>query len=255
MRIVRIIAQNTYQEIIRDRILYGLVIFALILIGMSLALGQLSFAEQSRISVNFGFSSIHLSAVVLAIFLGSSLVAKEIDKKTIMTLLVRPITRLEFLMGKCLGLVMVIFTLISGLAIVLALVCLGLGLWPNMSFVYGLYGVLLESLLLLGVTLFFSSFSRPIMVVIFSIGIFLIGHWLDSLAFFAGRSDSELFSTGSQIIIKLFPNLELFNWRSFFIYGDIVPVGRVLSASLYSVSWFFLTVTMAAAVIRRRDFG
>src|SRR4051812_34634381 len=99
MKPVWIIAKNTYREIIRDRILYGIVVFALMLVGLSLALGQLTFAEQAKISADFGFIGIQLSAVVLAIFVGSSLVAKEIEKQTILTLLARPITRTQFLLG------------------------------------------------------------------------------------------------------------------------------------------------------------
>src|ERR1044071_5461067 len=122
MRPIWILAVNTFREVIRDRILYALIVFAILLIGLSLALGQLSFAEQARISANFGMSAIHLCAVALAIFVGSNLVYKEIEKKTIMTILVRPISRLQFIFGKALGLTMVIVTMILGLACILALV-------------------------------------------------------------------------------------------------------------------------------------
>ncbi len=86
MRPVWVLALNTYKEVIRDRILYALILFAVLLIGLSLALGQLSFAEQARISANFGLTGIHLVVVALAIFVGSNLVYKEIEKKTIMTI-------------------------------------------------------------------------------------------------------------------------------------------------------------------------
>ena len=91
MRSAFIIAINTFREIIRDRILYGIVVFALILLGVSLALGSLGIQEQVRISLNFGFMGIQLSLVVLAIFVGSTLVYKEIEKQTVTTLLARPL--------------------------------------------------------------------------------------------------------------------------------------------------------------------
>ena len=254
MRPVMIIARNTFSEIIRDRILYGLVVFALLLIGVSLALGQLSFSEQGRISINFGFSSIHLSAVVMAIFLGSTLVSKEIDKKTIMTLLVRPINRFQFLLGKCVGLVAVILVLVLGLAAVLALVCWGLKIPPTAVFFVGLYGIFLEALVLLGITICFSTFTRPVLVVVFSIGIFLIGHWLDDLLFFAEKSDSYMFVAASEVITRLFPNLEFYNWRSLFIYQDPVPFRDMSLASVHALAWFGLSVFVAAFIFRRRDF-
>ncbi|MCB0342972.1 MAG: ABC transporter permease subunit, partial [Bdellovibrionales bacterium] len=141
MRVVWIIALNTFREIIRDRILYGLVVFALLLIGLSLALGQLSFAEQIRISANFGFTGIHLSAVMLSIFAGGSLVAKEIDKKTILTLLARPISRFQFMLGKSLGLTLVVVSVVTGLALVLAFILMNMGFKLNEGFFLGLFGI------------------------------------------------------------------------------------------------------------------
>lgn len=254
MKAIWIIAKNTFREIIRDRILYGLIVFALLLISLALVLGQLSFTEQTRVSIDFGFTAMHLSAVVLAIFLGSTLVGKEIDKKTILTLLARPISRLQFLLGKCLGLVLMIVTLTSGLGAILCIVSMGMGMDPDLSLLAGMYGVILESLILLGMTIFFSSFSKPIMVVVFSIGFFLIGHWMDSLAFFSSRSQDKAFEAFSEVVIAVLPNLEHFNWRSLFIYGDAVPVNTLLLATVSSLAWFSLTILGAALVIRRRDF-
>lgn len=204
MKSILIIAANTYREIIRDRILYGLIVFALLLIGLSLALGQLSFAEQTRISANFGLTAIHISAVMIAIFMGSSLVNKEIDKKTILTLFVRPISRLQFLLGKSLGLVLLILTAIGGLALVLMGVFLGIGLGISSLFFVALLGIILEALILLAVSLFFSAFATPVMVVAFSLGIFVIGHWTESLRFFAQKNESiafEFFSIDRKSVV------------------------------------------------------
>jgi Cu-processing system permease protein len=139
MRAMMIIASNTFREIIRDRILYGIVVFALLLIGLSLALGGLSFSEEARISANFGFTGIQLSTAVLAIFIGSTLVSRELEKQTILTLLARPITRTQFLLGKLLGLIFVIMTVMAGLALVLALVLMWLKLPIDMSFAVALF--------------------------------------------------------------------------------------------------------------------
>lgn len=255
MRVILILAKNTFREIIRDRILYGLVVFALILVGISLALGQLSFAEQARISANFGLTGAHLSAILLAIFVGSTLVSKEIDKKTVLTLLARPISRLNFILGKALGLLYVIFVVISGLAAVMVLIFWGLGIELSYQFFVGLYGIYLEAILLLGVSLMFSSFAKPMLVACYSLGIFLIGHWLDSLMFFATKSESASFQNFAKAVSMTFPNLEKFNWRSLFIYKDDIFMSEILSASIYSIAWFGVFVCIAAMVIRGKDFG
>ena len=255
MRIIQIIALNTFREIIRDRILYGLIVFTLLLIGLSLALGQLSFTEQARISANFGLTAIHLSAVILSVFVGSTLVAKEIDKQTILTLLVRPISRLQFLLGKCSGLLLVIFTVILGLSLVQLIVLTGLGVPITESFFVALFGISLESLVLLGVTILFSTFSRPLLVVCFAIGFFLIGHWVDNLNYFADVSRSEGFRVFAHVVTNLFPNLERFNWRSLIVYNESVAAIEVGMSSLYAIAWFVLLVGIASLVIRKKDFG
>jgi Cu-processing system permease protein len=255
MKVISIIALNTFREIIRDRVLYGLIIFALLLIGVSLALGQLSFQEQARISANFGLTGIHLSSIALAIFVGSTLVIKEIDKKTILTLLARPISRVQFLIGKAFGLAAIIATVIFGLSVVLAFIFYFLEMEINYRFFIAIFGIFLEALVLLGVSLVFSSFTRPILVVSYCVALFLIGHWLDSLKFFAEKSESESFKMFSDIVAKIIPNLETFNWRALPIYGEDILVSEVLSSALYSVSWLGLLLTITALIIRRKDLG
>ena len=255
MRAIRIIAFNTFREIIRDRILYGLVVFSLLLMGFSMILGQLSFKEQVRISMNFGLSAIHLGCVVLSIFVGSTLVNKEIDKKTIMTLLVRPITRTQFLLGKALGLLLVNTVVMTGLAVVLMAVLFMLGASLNATFFWAIYGVLLEGFVLLGATLLFSTFSSPFMVVAFSTGVFMVGHWVGSLIFFAERSENPGFKVFVSALTKVWPNLEVLNWRAEAVYGDILKLGDVAWASAYSVGWFFFLITITAIAFRKKDFG
>ena len=248
------IAANTFREIIRDRILYGLLVFALFIIGFSLVLGQLSFAEQTRISANFGFSAIHLSATVLAVFMGSTLVAKEIDKQTIMTLLVRPILREEFLLGKFLGLALAIMTVMAGLSLVVGLVFWGLGFGWSWNASCILWGIALEAAVMLAFTMLFGVISRPVLVVVFSVGIYLIGHWQNSLAYFSGESQSVVFQVVGKVVNSLLPNLDTFNWREMILVEDRIPLQQVALASANAFFWIVFTMTLAALLFRRRDF-
>ena len=160
MRSIFVIAQNTFKELIRDRILYGILIFAILLFLMSLVLGQLSFAEQTRIVTDFGFTAIQISASVLAVFIGGTLVKREIEKKTIFTLLARPVNRTQFLLGKLFGLMAVVITSIVLLSFALALILSPMEVYPNAIFFAALYAVILESAVLLAVTIFFGSFAK-----------------------------------------------------------------------------------------------
>lgn len=254
MKPIRVIALNTFREIIRDRILYGIVVFALLLMGVSLVLGELSFAEQARISAGFGFAGIQMSAAILAMFAGSTLVAREIEKQTVLTLLAKPVTRTQFLVGKFVGLGFVLSTVMIGLSAVVAILLMALGLSLELTFFQALHGIFLEALLLISVALFFGSFARPVMTVVFSVSLFLIGHWVDSLGFFIERSQSGAFKVAMQVVWQVMPNLERFNWRSAPIYGSVVPAYDVLVASIYCLGWVLLLMTATAVLFRRRDF-
>lgn len=253
-RPVWIIATNTYREIIRDRILYGIVVFALLLIGISIALGQLSYAEQARISADFGFTGIQMSAAILAIFAGSTLVAREIEKQTVLTLLARPVSRAQFLMGKYVGLSLVVLTVVAGLALVLIGLLLALDFAIGVSFFVALLGIALESMVLTALALFFGSFARPIMTVVFTVSLFMIGHWVKSLEFFVKKSESEGFRIFGKILGQIIPNLEKFNWRSAPIYNWVVPQKEVLLAVGYGLGWTVFLMVATTLIFRRRDF-
>lgn len=255
MRPVLIIAINTFREIIRDRILYGIIVFALMLIGVSIALGGLSFTEQARISANFGFTGIQISASILAIFVGSTLVAREIEKQTILTLLARPVTRSQFLIGKFLGLVFVIGTVMAGLAIVVGLLIASLGMKIGFPFFVALYGVILEALMLVAVTLFFGSFSRPVMTVIFASSTFLIGHWISGLSALSNtKFVGESYKAAVKVLVNVVPDFERFNWRAAPIYDSQIPPEEILNSSLYALGWLLFILALTSMVFRRRDF-
>jgi Cu-processing system permease protein len=254
MKAIRIIALNTFREIIRDRILYGIVVFALLLIGVSIVLGELSFAEQARISADFGFTGIEMAIAVLSIFAGSTLVAREIEKQTVLTLLAKPVSRTQFILGKYLGLSFVVGAVLAGLAAVLAALLLFLGLSLNATFVVALFGIFLEAELLIALSLFFGVFATPMMTVVFAVSLFLIGHWVDSLGFFIKKSNSDSFKLFARAISELVPNLEKFNWRSAPIYDVMVPLSDVLFSVGYAIGWAIVLLSFTAFIFRRRDF-
>ena len=110
MKNIYVISQNTFLELVRNRVLYMFLFFAVFLLFLMLALGQLSFAEQFRLSISLGLASIHMCLVALTIFIGGSIVYKEIDRLTILTVLVRPLSRPQFLVGKYLGFLQLMFS-------------------------------------------------------------------------------------------------------------------------------------------------
>lgn len=125
----------------------------------------------------------------------------------------------------------------------------------NFLFLIGLFGVILEAMLILSVTLFFGTFASPILSVAFSMGVFLIGHWLDSLKYFTDKSSSATFQLIGRVLGRVIPNLEYFNWRALFIYNTALPSGEISVATVYALAWTALLVALAATILSRRDFG
>lgn len=249
-----LIARHTFKEIIKDRILYGVILFAILLISLSVALGQLSFAEQTRISIDFGLAGIHIGIVIIALFVGGNLVWKEIDKQTIFTILIRPISRFEFLMGKYLGLIAVVATLVVALSMVLFFVCLSLQ-WPwDINFIYALYGIVLEALILVSLSVLFGCLSNPVLSVLCTLGFFFVGHWVSELDYFASRSESSIVQYVGKILNFVLPNLERFNWKSMVTYREVVEIGVVGSATLYALGWVIVLFAISSFVFERKDF-
>lgn len=255
MRAIFMIAKNTFSEILRDKILYGFCVFAVFFIVLSLALGQLSFAEQQRITASFGTTALQLSSVMLAILLGAVLLPREIEKKTILTILVRPVKRWQFILGKFLGLFAMIVVVGCGLSLILALVAILAGSSSSIFLIPVVAGVLLESLVMLAVTLLFSTFSRPILVACMSLGIFLIGHWQSTLNSI-NKSQTDPMIRFVRFVTRFFtPDLDVFNWKAVLIYQEPLAWKTFGLGVLYSGGWFVVFMIITCIIFERKELG
>lgn len=250
---VSVIAINSFKEIIRDRVLYGIILFSIFIIGLSRALGSLSFAEQERLVLDFGLAGVHISVVIISIFVGSTLISKELEKRTIITLLTRPVGRAEFIIGKFLGFLMVVCLLATLLFFVLFLVLFAMDAEINTSMFYALHGFMLEALVLISLTMAFGIYSKPMLSVSFVLGVFLIGHWMDSLNYFASRSDSKGFQQLGKVVNYVFPNLELWNWKTEAVNRAVVKSELFWNANLNAFAWTGLFLCVAVILFRRKD--
>lgn len=255
MKVIWLIAQNTITELLRNRVLYILLLFVLFLMGLMLALGQLSHTERERLTLGLGLPSIHFCLVLLTIFIGGSLVYKEIERLTIVTLLARPIRRYQFLLGKYLG----FMTVLKFIAFSLFLLFYGNMLLMGYDISFGILflvfvGFLLEMSLLLAVTLFFSSFSGTFLTVSFAFCFFLVGHWVDRLKGLKHITDEGLSLYSSSIVSYLVPNLEYYNWRGFF-YTDNWSLYDVGMAYIHCMAWGSAFLLLTIISFNDRDFA
>jgi Cu-processing system permease protein len=254
MKAVLVIAFNTFRENLRDKILYNLLIFAALLMGASILLGALTIAEQEKIIADMGLASINVIGVIIAIFVGIGLVSKEIERRTIYTILAKPISRLQFILGKYLGLVI---TLAVNLVIMFAVFVFTLWMTQlpiTMVLVQAVALMMMEFLIVTATALFFSTFSTPTLSAALTLGLYLIGHLTSDLKALAEKSSSEVTKGVMTALYYLFPNLELLNIKGQAVSGVSLAWSYQLSAMLYGLFYAGLLLAGAATIFQKRDF-
>ena len=253
MNAVPILAWNTVRELVRSKLLYNLILFAVLLIGSSMFVAQLTIGQWDRIILDQGLAALEVMGALMAILIGVNLVAGEIERKTIFPTLAKPISRGTFLLGRYLGL---LFVLAVNVVVMLAVLALVLHLAG-----YSLSATAIEAGLLIGVELallasvatVFSSFSTPILAAGFSLSFFLIGHLLGDLRAFGDRSKSVLAQRLTGAFYKLLPDLELLNLKT--QAANELPVDPMFVAhsALYGLAYAALLLVVATIIFQRRD--
>jgi ABC-type transport system involved in multi-copper enzyme maturation permease subunit len=251
------IARNTFREAVRDRVLYNLVLFVLLLTAASIFIGELSGGQERKVIVDLGLSAMLLFGMFIATFVGVGLVYKEIERRTIYAVFSKPVGRGEFLVGKYLGLcfTLLVNVLVMGVGVSLALLYVSRGwdpliptIWPAVLLIY------LELMLLTAVALLFSSFSSPALSALLTFLTFVIGHFsadLKTLAVSLGSTSARWLFTG---LYYLLPNLANYSFITPAAHGRTPTAGFVLAAALYAL--IYITVILAAAtlIFSRRNF-
>jgi len=249
------VAFNTFREAVRDRVLYNLIFFALLMVGTAPLFSSISIGLERIILVNLGLTAITLFGVVIAVFIGTGLVSKEIEKKTLYTVLSRPVGRWEFILGKYFGLAGTLgvnaFLMAVGFFAALLYVAHSLTV-ADAQILVALYFVGLELLVITAIALLFSTFSSPLFAAVFSFALFLIGNFADDLRGFAGMTQGAQ-KWAAWGISYLVPNFGAMNVVSQVAHGEGVPVGLVLTNSLYALLYVAAALGAAIVIFERRD--
>lgn len=249
------IALNAFREAVRDRILYNLIVFVLLITASAVFLGELTAGQEARVIVNLGLSSILIFGTFIAIFVGVSLVWKEIEKRTVYSIFSKPVGRGEFIIGKYLGLCLTLLVnvAIMGLGVTLALIYVGsttlaISIWPAILLIY------FELTIVTAVAIMFSSFSTPALSALLTFFIFLIGHFSVGL-----RDLAETIGSRSAIIVfngiyYLLPNFSNFSFVANTANGTTAPANLIAGAGLYAIIYDLVLLTVTVIVFSRRNF-
>lgn len=251
------IAHNAFREAVRDRVLYNLVLFVLLLTGCAIFIGELSGGEERRITINLGLSAMLLFGVFISIFVGVGLVYKEIERRTVYAIFSKPVGRGEFLLGKYLGLSLTLLVNIAvmGAGLSLALIYLSRGFHPLVFSIW--WAVLLiyfELLILTSFALLFSSFSSPALSALLTFFIFIIGHFSADLKGFANSMGSRSARFVFTALYYLMPNLANYSYITPVAYGQNPTLQEVATAILYALIYICMILSAATLIFRHRNF-
>lgn len=247
------IALNTFRENLRDKLLYNLLVFALLLIGSSILLSKLTLGDFDRLMVDVGLGSINFFGVLIAIFVGIGLVSKEIDKKTIYTIVSKPVARHQFLLGKYLGLILTLLVNTVVMTVGLLLVLYARQVAIELLLFQALGLIFVEFMLITAVALLCSTFTSATLSAIFTLAAYVIGHLTADLKTFGEKMDK-----GGQALLDglyyVLPNLERFNLKGHVIHHLEVSGTDLLLIVVYGLTYVAFLLLSASIIFQRRDF-
>jgi len=249
-----LIAHNTFREATRDRALAGMVGAGLAMLLVTQLATPLALGEGTRLTVDLGLSSISLIGLLTVLLIGTSLVAKELERRTIFNLLSRPIRRSSYLVGKWLGLAAALWTvaLLLGLALCGTLALRGIhGRAPVV--LEATYFAGLELTVITAIAVLFSSLSTPVLSALYTLALYLVGQWSYDLRALSAKFVPPL-STITRLAADLAPNLPLFNMRSLASEGALAGPGHLLIATAYAALYCGCVLCLAAAAFESKDF-
>jgi len=248
------IAENTFREVKRDRVLYLLVFFALVLMALGRILGWISIDESVKVVTDLSLGAISVFALLITIFLGASLIYKEIDKRTLYTILSKDVGRAEFVLGKFFGLLATFAICVALMGVVFAVNVLLSGGTLNATMGAALYGLLLELTVITAFSIAFAVATSPILSAICTLAFYLVGHTTQILEEFTRTPEHEGVRPLAMALYYAFPNLEVFNLKYEAGYGLPVSFEQLLLMTGYAVLFTGLFLGAAILIFRRKSF-
>jgi Cu-processing system permease protein len=263
---VRRVALAAFRESVRDRVLYSLVGFALLVIGASVLVGQLTAGQDVKIIKDLGLAAMSLFGVFIAIFIGIGLVAKEVERRSVYSLLSKPVRRSELVIGKYAGLLVTLAVNLAAMAAVLYLVLAWLALttpaqlqagWDapplDPRLMLAVYLILLKLGVVVAIAILFSTFSSPVLSAALSLALFVAGHFSADLRNFDAVVDSPAITAIARALYYLLPNFATFDAKAEIVHGLPVAPLHVVTATAYALLYVATLLLASVTIFSRRD--
>lgn len=251
MKKIFIIARTTLLELFRDRFFYIIFFVGIFIICLSLLFGALSFDERVKMIIDFGYGAMQIAVLLLALVLGGSIMAREVEKQTCLLILARPVSRAQFLLGKYFGIVGLFLTTILILNLVLMFL-----IADSSKVLHSLVvclSLLLEGVTILSFVFLMSMFVRPVISMLGGFALFLMGHWLPDMQFFVNKTKSPELIAFADALFWTVPQLFQFNWKNYFFFMEQFQASDVILMILHCLSWSSIALLCAVLLFRRKD--
>ena len=267
MRPTALMAVNVFRESVRDKVLYNLVFFAVLLIAASYVIGQLTAGQDIKIIKDLGLAATSVFGLFIAVFIGIGLVSKEVERRSIYALLAKPIQRHQIVIGKYVGLVFTLAVNLTVMAVALYVVLAFMRWLGPASMIRALDAPVLDTAMLKAVALifvelsmvtaialFFSTFSTPILSATLTFGLFVAGHFSADLRNFDQIVDSAVVVRLARGLYWVLPNLAPFDIKAQVVHGQPVSAGYMALTAAYGAVYIAALLTAAVIIFSRRDF-
>jgi Cu-processing system permease protein len=248
------VALNTFREARRDRAQWILLLYAVVVMGGALVLTPLAMGEGYRVTRDLGLGALSLIGLVLIVLVGSGLVHKELDRRTVLTVLAKPVRRTEFLVGKYLGLMAMVSVIFVGMVLLLAAVLLVMErrLEPAVFCAAGF--TFAELAVMTAVVVLFSAFVSPALAGIFTLAMAVMGHFAQDLLRFAETAHNPVLAWLTRGVYLVLPHLNTFNWRAEAAYGVLPDPSQAGGAALYALLYVASLLALASGIFTQREF-
>ncbi len=254
MKRISAIAWNTFRETIRDKILYNLLVFTLLLIGSTIFFQELTVGNTMQVMINLGLAFVSIFGTLITVFVGIGLVYKEIDRRTIYTIVSKPIRRYQFLLGKFSGLqITLAVNLILMTILLMGSIYYALGDTP-WHILWAILFLFLEFMVITSIAMVFSSFTTPTLSALFTLAIWLMGHLVGDMRDFAAQAKDVTVIQTFAVLTRIIPDLERFNLKSWVTSGEPLDPNVLIYTAMLGILYSAFFLGLCALIFWRRDF-
>lgn len=251
------IARNVFYEVVRDRILWIIGFYALLLVAAMQLLPQIAGATEEKMILDFGLAAMSVLGLIVAIFIGTGLVNKEIEKRTVLVLIAKPISRSEIIAGKHLGLSAVLASLITAMTIIyIVLLQLRQIPYPLGSILLASLYLFLQLCLVCAIAIALGVFTSSVLATLLSFGVYLMGNLSQDLVSFGRLSKNPGLENLTRNLYLVLPDLSRLDLKNQAVYGsEALPDSLTLITNAsYGLVYTVLVLAIASAIFSQREF-